>query len=158
MTAAITRPSLRWSIPALVLGSLGVIIFFVLLNPPVHSPAAINAPAVEAQGGNEIDDGNVPGLSEARIQVVPVAPTAIPVQYRAGRVLLLRLGPDDRYVSVGQIANGAEVDVVGRNEKGDWLAISLTPGSKTYGWVRAASVSGLNNVSALPVTPVRLLP
>jgi uncharacterized protein YgiM (DUF1202 family) len=141
-----------------VLGVAAVIAFFVILNPPPYNANAreSNRPA-EASGGGSIEDGDVPGLSEARIQVVPSLPTIIAPEVRAKSVLTLKTGPDSRYTTVGQIQNGAKVDVVGRNEKGDWLAVSLTPGAKTYGWVPASGVAGVTNVQALPVTPVTLL-
>lgn len=158
MFVAIPQPGARWSIPLVILGVAAVVVFFVVLNPPGYRPAVIDKPpAAEAQGGGSIDDGEIPGLTEARIQVVPTLPTVVAPQQRARSVLILKVGPDDRYVTVGQIANGARVEVVGRNEKGDWLAVSLNPGSTTYGWVRASGVAGVANVNSLPVAPVKLL-
>ncbi len=158
MFVAIPQPGARWSIPLVVLGVAVVIAFFIVLNPPGYRAAVIDAPpAAEAQGGGTIDDGAIPGLTEARIQVVPTIPTVVAPEQRARSVLILKVGPDDRYVTVGQIASGARVEVVGRNEKGDWLAISLNLGSTTYGWVRASGVVGVANVSSLPVAPVKLL-
>ena len=159
MTAASLPSSPRWSIPAFVLGSLAVIGFLVLLNPPVYQPSTVEPrteAAAPAQGGADADTGAIPGLDAARIQVVPAPPTIVVPVHRANRVLMLQLGPDDRYVTVGQVASGARVEVVGRNEKGDWLAISLNPGARTYGWARAVGISGLTaaNIAALPVAPV----
>lgn len=156
---AIPQPGARWSIHLVVFGVAVVVAFFIALNPPGYRPPAMiePPPVAEAQGGGEFGDGEVPGLSEALIQVVPIVPTVVTPQERARSVLTLKIGPDDRYVTVGQIASGARVEVVGRNEKGDWLAISLNLGSTTYGWVRASGVVGVANVSSLPVAPVKLL-
>jgi hypothetical protein len=161
MSVASLPTNPRWSIPALVLGSAAVIAFLVFLNPPAFHESEVRSRAEAApEGGGELDDGTIPGLSEARIQVVPMIPTIVAVEHRANRVLELRVGPDERYLTAGQIASGARVEVVGRTEKADWLAISLTPGSRTYGWVRTAGVSGLtaSNIQALPVVPVVRLP
>jgi hypothetical protein len=160
MSVVIPQPSPRWSIPLVVIGVAVVIAFFVVLYPPDYrGVSAQPRPAVaEAQGGGEVDDGTIPGLSDARVQVVPPLATVVAPEQRARSVLVLKTGPDDRYVTVGQISSGSRVEVVGRSEKGDWLAISLTPGSKIYGWVRSNGVAGVVNVSALPVMPVKLLP
>ena len=166
MSIATLPSSPHWSIPAVILGSFAVIAFLVALNPPVYQAPSVEPRAesrVEAaplQGGADVPLQDIPGLSAARIQVVPVLPTITPPEHRANRVLMLQLGPDDRYVTVGQIARGARVEVVGRNDSGDWLAISLNPGSRTYGWARAAGVTGLTtaNLTALPIAPVVRLP
>ncbi len=163
MTAASLPSSPRWSMPGFLLGSLTVIAFLVALNPPVYQASTVE-PRVEAgaalEGGADGDAAVVPGLDAARIQVVPVLPTLVVPIHRANRVLMLQMGPDDRYVTVGQIASGARVEVIGRNEKGDWLAISLNPGARTYGWARAIGVTGLTtaHIQALPVAPVVRLP
>jgi hypothetical protein len=160
MTVAASQPSPRWSIPALVLGCLTVVAFFVVLNPPAYRAAATRPLPAEAQGGNDAADGNVGGSFAVPVPINPSVPTVVPADYRAGSVLVLRVGPDDRYLTVGQIASGARVEVVGRNDKGDWLAISLNPGSKTYGWARSTGVSGLTAtaLAGLPVAPVKRLP
>jgi hypothetical protein len=157
MSIAVPHPSPRWSIPIVVLGVIAVITFFIVLNPPGYKAVAQENISTELQGGNDPGDGLVPGLSKARIQVVPPLSTVVAPEQYARSVLVLKLGPDDKYVTVGQISSGSRVDVIGRNEKGDWLAIALTPGSKVYGWVRASTVAGVTNVTALPVTPVNLL-
>ena len=165
MTAAMITPGSRWSLPAfLLVGSFATIIGFVLMNPPVYRASAIEAPshsqvpAMEG-GADALDEVEPLAVAEMRPQILSALTTVVS-QNRANRVLLLRVGPDENYRPVGQIGSGARVDVVGRNEAGDWLAISLTPGSKTYGWVRATAVSGLTkaNISALPVAAVQRMP
>jgi len=163
MTAASFPSSPRWSIPAFVVGSLAVIAFLVALNPPVYRPSDIEPRTARAEGALQ-GGADTPPTSEAldasKLAVVPVLPTIAPPAHRANRVLMLQVGPDERYLTVGQVARGARVDVVGRNEKGDWLAVSLTLGAKSYGWVPAAGVSGLSAtaISELPVKPVVRLP
>lgn len=158
MTVAIPQAAPRWSIPLIVLGIVGVIVFFVALSPPGYQEVTPRAQASsELQGGNSVDDGLVPGLSDARIQVVPGLQKLTGPDHRARTGLLLKLGPSDRYVTVGQVSAGSRVEVVGRNDKGDWLAINLTPGAKTYGWVPANEVAGVSNVMSLPVATVNLL-
>jgi hypothetical protein len=157
MSVVIQNPGARWSIPIVVIGVLTVIGFFVVLYPPDYKAVAKEQPTPEAQGGGSNDDGQTPGLTEAPIQVVPPLATLVAGEQRARAVLILKVGPDDRYVTVGQIAGGARVEVVGRNEKGDWLAISLNPGSAIYGWARASGVAGVANIQSLPVAPVKPL-
>jgi hypothetical protein len=70
----------------------------------------------------------------------------------------VRLGPADTYAIVGMVPRNAILEIVGRNETGDWLAIVFTPGSQFRGWVPKASVVNLTDVSRLPVvslTPLR---
>jgi hypothetical protein len=158
MTVVLPQPSPRWSVLCILLAVSIVLAFLVVLNPPrYHADAREAEHPAELSGGGMVDDDEVPGLSEARIQVVPVLPTIVAPETRARSVLTLKTGPDNRYTTVGQVQNGSKVEVVGRNEKGDWLAVSLTPGAKSYGWVPAAGVSGVANVQALKVVPVTLL-
>jgi hypothetical protein len=131
----------------------GVLAFLVAMTPPGVLPAASH------------DEGRRPETSVIP-QPLPSPELPFPERvtrtqtpdYRASRVLLLYLGPDERYLTVGQIGRGAKVEIVGRNPKGDWVAISLTPGSKLYGWVPVAAISGLQDINALQVVPVRNLP
>lgn len=135
-----------------------VVAFLVALNPPVSRPAPAELTSLVRHGHAEAAE-DLPGLQAARAQFVPPLPVVTLPAYRASGVVVLRMGPDDRYTAVGQIGNGVRLEVVGRNERGDWLAVSLTPGSRTYGWVRAASIDGISPfaVANLPVVAVRLL-
>ena len=129
-----------------------VLAFLILLNPPPVLPATMppEAAASEAQPQPTIYPLPDPPFPEKAL------PTG-KVEYRAVRALLLYLAPEQKYLTVGQIGRGARVEIIGRNAKGDWLAVSLTPGSKLYGWVPVAGVSGVQNVEALQVVPVKSL-
>jgi uncharacterized protein YraI len=73
---------------------------------------------------------------------------------RARRTLDVRIGPSENYAIVGLIPTEGSLQVVGRNEAADWIAIVFTPGSTFYGWVPVAGVSGLEDVRRLPVIPL----
>jgi hypothetical protein len=133
--------------------TLGVLAFLVALSPPGALPAATRDEAAEHETSaitQPLPSPEIPFPENATTR--SQAP-----DYRALRVLLLYLGPDDKYLTVGQIGRGARVEVVGRNPKGDWVAVSLTPGSKLYGWVPVAAIAGLLDINALQVVPVRTL-
>lgn len=138
----------------LLVASIAVLAFFVVLNPPGAAPGRVEADE-GVQAGEAFASPQSPGF--APVEADPFSAT-IPPEFQAAQILLLRVGPDERHMSIGQIGRGAGVEVVGRNEKGDWLAVSLNPGSSLYGWVKATMITGVRNISALPVTPVKLLP
>jgi uncharacterized protein YraI len=77
---------------------------------------------------------------------------------RTRSVADVRLGPGDRYPVVGLVPRAARVEIVGRDESSEWLAIVFTPGSNLHGWIPRTQVSNLRNVSDLPVASVTELP
>jgi hypothetical protein len=81
-------------------------------------------------------------------------PTPEPVVPRATRGLDVHIGPGSAYAVLGVVPNEARLDVVGRNDKGDWVAIVFTPGSNFHGWIPASGTSGLGDVMRLPVVPL----
>lgn len=145
------RQSTR-TLPVVFLSSVVVIAFFMVLNPPT-APEGVVAEAAE-------ETPDVESRTEWPLIVEGFAsvPTESEPPFRALRVLILRLGPDERYLPIGQVGRGALLEVVGRNDRGDWLAVSLTPGSRLYGWTPVNAVSTSQDLTILPIAPVKLLP
>ncbi|HEX5370294.1 MAG TPA: CARDB domain-containing protein [Dehalococcoidia bacterium] len=79
-------------------------------------------------------------------------PTATP-SVRTTASIEVRIGPGEAFAIIGSIDSDATVSVLGRDDGGDWVAISYPPGSAAKGWLPAHSLSGLsgNQVSALAV-------
>jgi hypothetical protein len=63
------------------------------------------------------------------------------------------MGPSRDYRVLGLLPRGS-VEVTGRNETADWLAINF---SSLRGWVPTSAVSGIADVHALDVLPPTLL-
>jgi hypothetical protein len=75
--------------------------------------------------------------------VTPVPPP------RTLSTLQVRIGPHQQYAVLGTLARGNEVDVQGRDDSGDWLAIEFPPGSAARGWIPADAVGSLTLVQVL---------
>jgi uncharacterized protein YraI len=73
-------------------------------------------------------------------------------------VLSLRVGPSELYDLIGLVPAGAPLEVVGRSEDGEWLAVAVAPGSTLYAWLPAGGVQNGPLVSTLPVQPVVEVP
>jgi uncharacterized protein YgiM (DUF1202 family) len=98
--------------------------------------------------------------SETQYIEVPVLPSPTPMvgdtpapSVRATAALAVRVGPGESYATLGTIARGDDLSVVGRDFDSEWLAIEFPEGSTARGWIPAANVEGLSvsNVSALAV-------
>jgi uncharacterized protein YraI len=68
--------------------------------------------------------------------------TQTPVELRGilGRTrssATVRSGPGTGYAVLGVLQRGAEVDVVGRSDDGEWLQAFYPPGSQLHGWIEA---------------------
>jgi hypothetical protein len=95
----------------------------------------------------------VPVLPSPTSTLTP-SPTSTPAPaIRAAQALAVQLGPGEQYATVGTISRGDELDVVGRDFDGDWVAIRFPPGSSGQGWIPATGVEGLtfSGVQALAV-------
>ncbi len=69
------------------------------------------------------------------------------------------MGPSDSiYPVLGVSPANAELDVVGRDKSGQWVAISFPAAAQLHGWIPAARVTGLGDVNSLPLaslTPIQ---
>jgi CubicO group peptidase (beta-lactamase class C family) len=65
-------------------------------------------------------------------------------------VTWMKSGPGQGYPKTGEIQEGILIDVIGRNEAGDWLQIA------SGDWVRAAVVTVMGDVDSLPVVEVSI--
>jgi CRP-like cAMP-binding protein/uncharacterized protein YgiM (DUF1202 family) len=83
----------------------------------------------------------------------PAATPSVPTRARiTGDGLQVRVGPGTTYDVMASLAEGDEVNILGRDEMGDWLKVSLDSGEE--GWVAAEFVDVEGNLKAVPmITP-----
>jgi uncharacterized protein YraI len=87
---------------------------------------------------------------EATVPLTPVPTVTVPISSRTtGGGLRMRSGPGTNYEVLVSLAEDQEVDVLGRDETGEWLKISLDSGEE--GWVAAEFVDVSVAVEALPI-------
>ncbi len=80
----------------------------------------------------------------------PAATPSVPTRARiTGDGLQLRVGPGTAYEVMASLAEGDEVDVLGRDEMGDWVKVGLESGEE--GWAAAEFVDVGDNLRAVPV-------
>jgi len=114
---------------------------------PVITPEPIAPPTAE------------PTPTARPLPTVPPEPTAaptsapsvtVPIPARTtGGGLRMRSGPGTDYEVLDRLTEGQEIDVMGRDETGEWLRISLDSGEE--GWVAAEFVDVGVPVEALPM-------
>lgn len=85
-------------------------------------------------------------------------PLKIPLGPHASTTLQLHIGPSEDYVVLGILPAGARLEVVGRDESSEWLAVVFPPNSTFRAWLPVSQAGGLIEVEKLPIEPVRLLP
>ncbi|HXF61674.1 MAG TPA: SH3 domain-containing protein, partial [Caldilineaceae bacterium] len=74
----------------------------------------------------------------------PLIPVRTPKQIpgAVGSVTVnVRGGPGTHYPVVGKVSNGAQFDIVGRTETGDWLRVCCPVGGQTESWISAEFVT-----------------
>ena len=114
---------------------------------PVITPEPIALPTTESTP-TVVPSPTVP--SEATVAPTPAPTVTVPIPSRTtGGGLRMRSGPGTNYEVLVFLAEGQEVDVLGRDEAGEWLKISLDSGEE--GWVAAEFVDVDVAVEALPI-------
>jgi uncharacterized protein YgiM (DUF1202 family) len=114
---------------------------------PVVTPEPIATPTTEPTP-TAMPSPTAP--PEATAAPTPVPTVTVPVPSRTtGGGLRMRSGPGTNYEVLTLLAEGQEVDVLGRDETGEWLKISLDSGEE--GWVAAEFVDVGVAVEALPI-------
>ncbi|MGQ9626459.1 MAG: SH3 domain-containing protein [Anaerolineae bacterium] len=79
-------------------------------------------------------------------------PTPIPIIAVASTTLRVRGGPGTEYETLDKLAEGDKVEILGRNESGDWLLVRLEEGDE--GWISAAFVEASVNITEeVPLAP-----
>ncbi|NIO72780.1 MAG: SH3 domain-containing protein, partial [Anaerolineae bacterium] len=114
---------------------------------PVITPEPIATPTTELTP-TAMPSPTVP--PEATAAPTPVPTVTVPIASRTtGGGLRMRSGPGTDYEVLTLLAEGQEVNVLGRDETGEWLKISLDSGEE--GWVAAEFVDVDVSVEALPI-------
>jgi hypothetical protein len=149
----------KWSLKALVAlgiaamtaGLVGAVIFAYQSRPAREVvTVAVVVPAATAMPHETV-------VADVEVASAYTKPAEAPQGPTTAGPVSLRLGPGDQYVLIGTLQAGALVDVVGRDETGEWLAVVFPPNSTLRAWLTADDVLGVTNREALPLEPVRLL-
>jgi hypothetical protein len=73
------------------------------------------------------------------------------VRPRTRTQLDVRLGPGAAFAIVGLLSRDEMVEVVGRDNSAEWVAIRFPPGSAARGWVPVSALEGLTEPDAFAV-------
>ena len=114
---------------------------------PVITPEPIATPTTELTP-TAMPSPTVPPEATAAPTPAPTVTVPIP-SLTTGGGLRMRSGPGTDYEVLTFLAEGQEVNVLGRDETGEWLKISLDSGEE--GWVAAEFVDVDVAVEALPI-------
>lgn len=81
-----------------------------------------------------------------------VAPTSSPPEavVQADR-LNVRSGPGTAYARIGQLEQGSQVEIMGRNEEGTWWQIAYPAGEDGLGWVSAEYIETDIEMAETPI-------
>jgi hypothetical protein len=77
---------------------------------------------------------------------------------RATVALDVRLGPGNGFAIIGLLNRGESVEIVGRDDDAEWIAIRFPPGSTARGWVPVSSLEGVTGLDVLAVVLPTPLP
>jgi uncharacterized protein YgiM (DUF1202 family) len=100
---------------------------------PAPTPTSANTPiptATTAQNNDDDDDDDDP----SPIVVATATPEGLRATVAVVR-LNVREGPGTTFAALGVITSGQSVEVLARNEAGDWWQICCLPGTESRGWV-----------------------
>ena len=135
------------------------------LLTPTSMASPVTVEAVEA-AASPAEDETLESTDTSLVTETP-SPAATPssavtliVPRRAritGDGLQVRVGPGTAYEVTASLTEGDEVNVLGRDEMGDWVKVGLDSGEE--GWVAAEFVDVGGNLKAVPViTPEPIAP
>ena len=112
--------------------------------------ADIDGTEVSTSGGTATDTGDAEGDTLQTSTPTPVEPGQ--PTFTASTNLNIRTGPGTVYPRVGSLAAGQSIEVVGRDQSGNWLQVLYPSGPDGKGWLSAAAEYGsATNSNNLPV-------
>ncbi|MDP3139730.1 MAG: SH3 domain-containing protein, partial [Burkholderiaceae bacterium] len=87
---------------------------------------------------------------------IPPSPTATftPIEGRVIAQINVRSGPNVSYSSLGILESGQTIQILGRDQSGDWYVIAYPSGPQGRGWVTAAYVQA-GDTAGLPVVEIQ---
>jgi len=121
--------------------------------PPTPQPTATSAPSPTATSTPAPTPTPTPPPTQTPAQTpTPALPQAV---VREGP-LNVRTGPGTVYPRIGQLEEGTEVEITGRNEDSTWWQITYEAGEEGRGWVAAKYIqtSGEITVGVVEAPPV----
>ncbi len=87
----------------------------------------------------------------ATIVTPTITPTLKPMLATLSTQVNVRVGPDKKLTSLGQLEFGAQVRVIGRDSGSAWLEIVYPENSSSTGWITVEFVKVDGEISAIPV-------
>ncbi len=110
-----------------------------------------------------VDTSQEQATTQADADATPLVTTSpgvvpTPVRVRTNTALEVRIGPGTQFAAVGTIGRGESVDVVGRDDLAEWVAIRFPPGSSARGWLPVRALENLTNLYGLTVAIATPLP
>ncbi len=78
------------------------------------------------------------------------APTVRPLP-RTKAAQDVRLGPGESFAIIGTLSRGDEVEIVGRDDSTQWVAVRFPPGSTGRGWLPVSGLEGLTGLGSFAV-------
>lgn len=87
---------------------------------------------------------------------IPSSPTATftPIEGRVIAQINVRSGPNVNYSSLGILESGQKIQILGRDQSGDWYVIAYPSGPQGRGWVTATYVQA-SNTTSLPLVEIQ---
>jgi uncharacterized protein YgiM (DUF1202 family) len=118
---------------------------------PSLMPVVISEPPITNSPHPLIPSDPEPVLAPIEPELSPVAQPEPKLETGVVNVdgLNLRLGPGTDHLVVRLMNRGLLLDILGRNERNDWLLVELTSG--TQGWVYYSYVDTSANIAELPL-------
>jgi hypothetical protein len=108
-------------------------------------PARATGPAsLVITGANARAEAVAEPKAAAGIAVASSLPYSLAAQY-------IYVAPDRDAAVLGLVPKSARLDVAGRDETGTWLAVTLAPAPRLYGWLPLAGVGDPPNWQRLKV-------
>lgn len=121
---------------------------------PQPTPTATNTPVATATPTPRGDDDD----DEETGEPGPAEPGDPTVGDLAGEVvapqLNVRAGPGTGFAIIGAFNSGAQVDILGRSEDGEWWVVCCVPGSGANGWVSSQFVALADGAAPVDTLPV----
>ncbi len=158
-------PGWVWAIGGMVMvGIIGIILIVAFLASSIL--ASLRSPTDTPRPVVQVTENSAPQPTQfdtpTRIATTPT-PTPIPSDTPLPSAVLrvnanVRAGPGTIYPIIGIYNAGTQLQILGRNHAGDWLALAL-PGNK-QGWIAVSSLQvgfDINTLSELQAPPAPTL-
>lgn len=127
---------------------------FTLAATSTPSPSPTSTPTAEATATPPLTATlQVPfGVTPAVINLLEGAPVGVVL----GQFVNVRQGPSTASAPIGQVLQGSQLSLIGRNANAAWLNVCCANGQP--GWIATYLLSTDTDVAALPIQPLESIP